>query len=182
MSKKTPEFTQAPREKTFLVGVDIFQQKTLLPLEDSLTELALLADTSGLEVIGELTQKLDRPHVKTYIGPGKVEELKMLAEETLAEVVIFDDELSAAQSRNLEKMFNCKVLDRTSLIGCAVSIAAVAARAITSGVMGDADKIASAFGTRIGVGAMRRDATDAPAANWSGRIPMPTRFERWIRS
>jgi GTP-binding protein HflX len=68
LAKKNPEPTLAPRERAFLVGVDLYQQRALLPLEDSLNELALLADTSGLEVVGELTQKLDRPHVKTYIG------------------------------------------------------------------------------------------------------------------
>ena len=94
MSKKLPQPTIAPREKAFLVGVELFHQKTFLTLEDSLSELALLADTSGLDVAGEMTQKLDRPHVKTYIGPGKVDELKLLVEETLSQVVIFDDELS----------------------------------------------------------------------------------------
>jgi len=86
MSKRTPQPTTPPRERAFLVGVDLFQQKTFLPLADSLTELALLADTSGLNVVGELTQKLDRPHVKTYIGPGKVEEVRLLVEETLTQV------------------------------------------------------------------------------------------------
>ena len=118
MSKRNPQPTLAPRERTFLVGVELYQQKTLLPLEDSLTELALLADTSGLEVAGELTQKLDRPHVKTYIGPGKVEELKMLVEETLSQVVIFDDELSPRHQRELQEELGRKVrvLDRTALI------------------------------------------------------------------
>ena len=118
MAKRIPENTIAPREKTFLVGVDIYQQKTLLTLEDSLAELALLADTSGLEVAGELTQKLDRPHVKTYIGPGKVEELKALVEETLSQVVIFDDELSPRHQRELQLAIgkNVRVLDRTALI------------------------------------------------------------------
>jgi GTPase len=55
----------------------------LLILDDSLAELALLCDTAGLEVVGELTQKLNQPHVQTYIGPGKVEELIALAEDTL---------------------------------------------------------------------------------------------------
>ena len=118
MAKKTPEPTIAPREKAFLVGVDLYQQKVLLPLEDSLTELALLADTSGLDVVGELTQKLDRPHVKTYIGPGKVDELKALVEETLSQVVIFDDELSPRHQRELQLAIgkNVRVLDRTALI------------------------------------------------------------------
>ena len=118
MSKRTPQPTTLPRERAFLVGVDMYQKKAFLSLEDSLTELGLLADTSGLEVVAELTQKLDRPHVKTYIGPGKVEELKLLVEETLSQVVIFDDELSPRHQRELQEELgaNVKVLDRTALI------------------------------------------------------------------
>src|SRR5512141_1103955 len=118
MAKKYPQPTTPPRERAFLVGVDLYQEKTFLPLEDSLTELALLSDTSGLDVVGELTQKLDRPHVKTYIGPGKVEELKMLVEETVSQVVIFDDELSPRHQRELQEALglSVKVLDRTALI------------------------------------------------------------------
>jgi GTPase len=118
MAKKNPELTIPPRERAFLVGVDLYQQKNLLPLEDSLTELALLADTSGLDVAGELTQKLDRPHVKTYIGPGKVDELQALVEETLSQVIIFDDELSPRHQRELQLAIgkNVRVLDRTALI------------------------------------------------------------------
>src|SRR5262245_4854740 len=118
MSKRIPQPTIPPREKTFLVGVELYGQKTHLALEDSLTELTLLADTAGLDVVGELTQKLDRPHVKTYIGPGKVDELKSLVEETLSQVVIFDDELSPRHQRELQEILgrNVRVLDRTALI------------------------------------------------------------------
>lgn len=118
MTRRIPQPTTAPRERAFLVGVELFQQKPLMPLADSLTELALLSDTSGLDVAGELTQKLDRPHVKTYIGPGKVEELKALVEETLSQVVIFDDELSPRHQRELQETLgrNVRVLDRTALI------------------------------------------------------------------
>jgi GTPase len=118
MAKRIPQPTILPRERAFLVGVDLYQQKAFLSLADSLTELALLADTSGLEVVGELTQKLDRPHVKTYIGPGKVEELRLLVEETLTQVVIFDDELSPRHQRELQEELgrNVRVLDRTALI------------------------------------------------------------------
>lgn len=118
MPKKTPQPTTPPRERAFLVGVDLFQQKTHLSLEDSLNELTLLADTAGLDVVGELTQKLDKPHVKTYIGPGKVDELKMLVEETISQVVIFDDELSPRHQRELQLALgrNVRVLDRTALI------------------------------------------------------------------
>ncbi len=118
MSKKNPQPTNAPRERAFLVGVDVHQQKSFLPLNDSLAELALLSNTSGLDVVGELTQKLDRPHVKTYIGPGKVEELKTLVEETLSQVIIFDNELSPRHQRELQEIMgrNVRVLDRTALI------------------------------------------------------------------
>jgi len=118
MAKKIPEPTVQPKERAFLVGVDLYQQPGLLTLEDSLAELALLSDTAGLDVVGELTQKLNHPHVETYIGPGKVDELKALAEETQAQVVIFDDELSPRHQRELEKELgvNMRVLDRTALI------------------------------------------------------------------
>ncbi|MBI3739537.1 MAG: GTPase HflX [Chloroflexi bacterium] len=118
MAKRIPQPTQLPRERAFLVGVEIYQQKNNLSLEDSLTELALLSDTAGLEVVGQLTQKLVHPHVETYIGPGKVEELKALAEETLSQAIIFDDELSPRHQRELEKVLgpNVRVLDRTALI------------------------------------------------------------------
>jgi GTP-binding protein HflX len=118
MAKKNPEPTIQPRERAFLVGVELHQQPGLLPLDDSLIELALLSDTAGLEVVGELTQKLSQPHVQTYIGPGKVDELKALAEDSLTQVVIFDDELSPRHQRELEKTLgtNMRVLDRTALI------------------------------------------------------------------
>jgi GTP-binding protein HflX len=118
MPKRTPEPTASPRERTFLVGVEVFGKEQLLPLEDSLTELSLLAETDGLEVVGELTQKMDRPNAETFIGSGKVEELKALAEETLAQVVIFDDELSPRHQRELQKHLgeSVRVLDRTALI------------------------------------------------------------------
>ncbi|MGE5374414.1 MAG: GTPase HflX, partial [Bacteroidota bacterium] len=118
MAKKNPQPTNPPRERAFLVGVDVYKQQNFLALEDSLEELALLSDTSGLDVVGEMTQKLDRPHVKTYIGPGKVEELKMLVEETVSQVVIFDDELSPRHQRELQEALgmSVKVLDRTALI------------------------------------------------------------------
>jgi len=118
VAKKIPQPTTLPRERAFLVGVDLHGKKQILSLEDSLAELALLADTAGVDVLGELTQRLSRPHVETYIGPGKVEELKALAEEMLAEVVIFDDELLPRHQRELEKALgkNIRVIDRTALI------------------------------------------------------------------
>lgn len=91
--------TEAPKERAFLVGAEIKDAEQLMDTADSLEELALLSDTAGLEVVGETSQKLDRPHVATYVGTGKVEEIKALAEETLADVIIFDDELTPRHLR-----------------------------------------------------------------------------------
>ncbi len=90
MAKKTTQSTLPPRERAFLIGVELRGEPTLLSLEDSLAELALLAETADLEIVGETTQKLDKPNPETYIGSGKVEELKILVEETLADLVIFE--------------------------------------------------------------------------------------------
>ncbi len=118
MPKRPPEPTSPPREKAFLVGVELYGQDYLLTMEDSLVELSLLCDTAGLGVVGELTQKLDRPNSQTFIGSGKVEELKALVEETLAEVVVFDDELNPRHQRELEEALGAhvRVLDRTAII------------------------------------------------------------------
>jgi len=117
VAKKIPQPTTPPRERAFLVGAEIHGRKQILSLEDSLAELALLADTAGVDVVGELTQKLHAPNLATYIGPGKVDELRALAEETLCEVVIFDDELSPRHQRELEKALKTiRVIDRTALI------------------------------------------------------------------
>jgi len=118
MTKRTPEPTAIPRERAFLVGAELYNEKNLLSLEDSLLELTLLADTAGLDVVGELTQKMDHPHPQTYIGSGKVEELKALCEETLATVVVFDNELNPRHQRELEELLapNVRIMDRTGLI------------------------------------------------------------------
>ena len=118
MSKKIPETTTRKKEKAFLVGVSIAGSNNILTLEDSLLELSLLSETAGLSVVGQLTQNLARPNPVTFIGSGKVLELKALAEETLAEVIIFDDELSPRHQRELEKSLgnDVRVLDRTALI------------------------------------------------------------------
>lgn len=79
-------------------------------------ELRQLAQTAGAEVVGDATQKLESPIAATYIGSGKADELAKLCQKEKVDTVIFDDELSPAQGRNLEKLFECKILDRTSLI------------------------------------------------------------------
>lgn len=85
-------------------------------MRDSLDELSELAATAGGEVVGDGTQKLDAPVAGTFIGSGKAGEFAKHCRGKDVDTVIFDDELSPAQSRNLERVFDCKVLDRTSLI------------------------------------------------------------------
>ncbi len=118
MSKKSPEPTIRPRERAFMVGVEIYGDNHLLNLEDSLAELMLLAETAGLDVVGQTTQKLGHANSKTFIGPGKVDEVRALVEETQAEVILFDDELSPRHLRELERIFgdNLRIVDRTALI------------------------------------------------------------------
>ncbi|HWP82995.1 MAG TPA: GTPase HflX [Bacteroidota bacterium] len=85
-------------------------------LADLLDELALLADTAGAEVVARITQDRDRLDPATFIGKGKVEELRSLVKENNIPLVIFDDDLTAVQVRNLERILECKVLDRSALI------------------------------------------------------------------
>ncbi|MBO2521904.1 MAG: GTPase HflX [Clostridia bacterium] len=101
-------------ERCVLVGLDL--PGSPWNLEESLDELQRLAESAGAVVVGRLIQSLKRPDPATYLGSGKVEELKALAEERSADLVIFDDELSPAQSRNLERALEVKVVDRTQLI------------------------------------------------------------------
>ncbi len=84
--------------------------------ESSLEELALLADTAGAAVVGSALQRLENPNPATYIGKGKVQEIASQRPEASYTTVIFDDELSPSQQRNLEKALDVKVLDRTALI------------------------------------------------------------------
>jgi len=110
--------TERPVEKALLVGVSLYQQDDLLSIEDSMEELERLAETAGVETVGYVTQNLDHPNPKTFIGSGKVEEVKILAEELDADMVIFDNELSPRHQRELEKAFSesIRVIDRTALI------------------------------------------------------------------
>ncbi len=112
-------YTDAARERGFLVGVDIrthAYRTGLLSIEDSLEELAALAETADIEVIGGTFQRLNKPVSATFIGSGKVEELKKYRDELSVDVFIFDDELSPRQQRVLEKELDVKVIDRTALI------------------------------------------------------------------
>jgi GTP-binding protein HflX len=110
--------TELPEERAFLVGFKFLNEPRLLSLEDSLNELSLLAKTAGLVVVGKVTQRLRKPNPKTLLGSGKIEEIKNLVQETVADIVIFDDELSPRHQRELEKIFedDVRVIDRTALI------------------------------------------------------------------
>ena len=110
--------SKTPAEKTFLVGAQVRGSRPLFSLEDSLSELKKLAETAGMEVVGEATQMLHKIEPATFIGSGKIEEIKEEIEFTDAKVIVFDDELSPRHQRELEKRFGeeIKVLDRSALI------------------------------------------------------------------
>jgi GTP-binding protein HflX len=102
-------------ERVFLVGVEL-KSRNGRGSKESLEELSELATTAGGQVVGEGVQKMGAPCAGTFIGKGKADEFAQHCHKADVDTVIFDDELSPAQSRNLEKVFNCKILDRTSLI------------------------------------------------------------------
>lgn len=102
-------------ERVFLVGAQ-FKSRNGADTCDSLGELGELAATAGGEVVGDGLQKLEAPTPATFIGKGKAEEFATFCRRQDVDTVIFDDDLSPAQTRNLEKIFNCKIMDRTALI------------------------------------------------------------------
>jgi GTP-binding protein HflX len=102
-------------ERVFLVGVEL-QSRDRAELRESLDELAELAQTAGAEVVSDGIQKMESLNAATFIGKGKAEEFSKFCKSNKIDTVIFDDELSPAQSRNLEKIFGCKIFDRTALI------------------------------------------------------------------
>jgi len=109
------ELSKLDRERCVLVGVStrmVGKHET----EELLDELALLADTAGADVITRFIQDRDRIDAAFFIGKGKVEELRAFIEGNAILLVVFDDDLSAVQVRNLERELNCKVLDRSALI------------------------------------------------------------------
>lgn len=109
--------TEAPVERAVLAGANLPDAwRGGMGGEADLDELARLADTAGAEVLGRLVQSRQRPSPATFLGKGKLEELTELVADTGATMVVFDNELSPAQGRNLEKALDVKVLDRTELI------------------------------------------------------------------
>jgi len=108
--------TEGAAEKAFLAGVEVTNSESLWSTEDSLEELAALARTAGAEVVGSMTQRLRAPDGRYYLGKGRTAELAQLQQELGFDLVIFDDELSPSQQRNLEREVNARVIDRTALI------------------------------------------------------------------
>ncbi|MBO4370252.1 MAG: GTPase HflX [Paludibacteraceae bacterium] len=106
---------QEGAETAVLVGV-ITQEQDEAKVNEYLDELAFLADTAGAVTVNRFTQKMDKPNGATFLGSGKIKEVAEYVEENNVSLVIFDDELTPTQLRNLENMFKARVLDRTNLI------------------------------------------------------------------
>lgn len=104
------------KERVILVGVSTKNDASQYVIEESLDELEELVQTAGAEVVGRITQNLERIHTATYVGKGKLEEIKCLAIELNATGIVCDDELTPAQLRNLEDELGMKIMDRTLVI------------------------------------------------------------------
>ena len=107
--------TAKKKEEAVLVGV-INRDQRLEQAEEYLEELAFLAHTAGAVVKKQFQQRLNFPNPRTFIGEGKLEEIEEYVTANQIDIVIFDDELSPSQLRNLEKVLKCKILDRSNLI------------------------------------------------------------------
>jgi len=102
-------------EKAVLIGI-VTKDQDEIKSKEYLDELEFLTYTAGGEVVKRFTQKMDMPNSRTFLGTGKIEEVERFIKDNEIGTAIFDDELSAAQERNISKILNCKVLDRTNLI------------------------------------------------------------------
>ncbi len=102
--------------RALLVGVDLVGSNPVLSVDDSLTELAQLSRTAGIEVMGTVQQKLRNHHPATFVGKGKIEEIRELAADRQVNVVVFDDELAPSQQRALEESLKLAVIDRSQVI------------------------------------------------------------------
>jgi GTP-binding protein HflX len=109
------EKSSSALEKTVLVGIITINQSKQV-LEEYLNELSFLTFTAGGEVVKKITQKMDSPDPKLFLGKGKMEELASYIKRMEINSVIFDDELTPAQQLNIEKFLKCKIVDRTGLI------------------------------------------------------------------
>ena len=107
--------TDTSFEKSVIVGIITHNQEEE-KLKEYLDELEFLIFTAGGEVVKRFVQKMDKPNPKTFLGTGKIEEVNLYIKENQITTVIFDDELSPSQQKNISKILDCKVLDRTNLI------------------------------------------------------------------
>lgn len=106
----------APVQPTAVLVAVVTQKQTEEQATEYLNELEFLAETAGIRTLKKFRQKLERPHPRTFVGKGKLEEIQAFVQAEKPTMVIFDDELSSSQMRNLEKELKCKILDRTMLI------------------------------------------------------------------
>ena len=102
-------------EKTVIVGI-VTQNQDEEKLNEYLDELEFLTYTAGGEVVKRFSQKMDKPNPKTFVGTGKIDEINYYVIDNAISTVIFDDELTPSQQKNISKIINCKILDRTNLI------------------------------------------------------------------
>ena len=102
-------------EKTAIVGI-VTQNQSEEKLNEYLDELEFLTFTAGGEVVRRFSQKMERPNPKTFVGTGKIEEINLFVKENQISTLIFDDELTPSQQKNISKIIDCKILDRTHLI------------------------------------------------------------------
>ena len=109
------QLTAKPQEKAILVGLITYEQSEAKALE-YLAELDFLARTSDAIVVKHFTQRLEKPDGRTFVGKGKLEEITRYVEEHEIDIIVFDDELTPTQLRNIEEVVQCKILDRTNLI------------------------------------------------------------------
>lgn len=107
--------TSKPAEKAVLIGLISSNQNESLTLE-YLDELDFLTQTSGAKVVNRFVQRLDLPHPSTFVGKGKINEIKQFIYENEIDIAVFDDDLSPTQIRNVERILCCKILDRSNLI------------------------------------------------------------------
>jgi len=115
LKEKSYKTSTTTEETAVLVGITTRNQEDTTT-EEYLDELAFLAETAGVKTLKRFKQKLDNPHPKTFIGKGKMEDVLAYVQEHSIDMVIFDDELSPSQLRNIERVLQVKILDRSNLI------------------------------------------------------------------
>ena len=116
LSKQFMKDTADDTERAILAGIELSGKKSGWNIDESLAELARLAETAGASVVGKITQRKDKPDNALFLGKGKIQEIAMAIQNTNANLLILDDEITPSQQRNLEHTLGIKILDRTALI------------------------------------------------------------------